>query len=135
MPNLALVETKQITLFMPQALYSTLCKHIGSMMAKENKKNNKYFSYIDTNIFSVYTLFALGLRFSEKIMIHFPVGIPPISRNGKHSEFHFRAIQGQRKRKNDFKKTFFAEYRSVPNLVMDYSETHGIPRKEHFFRE
>jgi hypothetical protein len=34
------------------------------------------------------------------------------------------------------KNSFFAEFRSVPFLIlgMGSSETHGIPRKEHFFR-
>jgi hypothetical protein len=32
-----------------------------------------------------------------------------------------------------FLKIFCAEFRSVPNLGMCYSETDGIQRKEHFF--
>jgi hypothetical protein len=98
-PNLAQVEKKRITLLMPHALYIMEAYSCILRQCRPRKiTNNKYFSYIDTDIFSAYTVFSLGLPFYDKtniqrnteqteIIIHFPVEIPPISRNGKRSEF------------------------------------------------
>ncbi len=55
----------------------------------------------------------------------------PVSERKKLLETSSEPFKDKKKNtRMPFKKQFFAEFRSVPNLGMGYSETHRIPRKE-----